>query len=331
MHNKLYDTFEKGKCKFATEEEQKEFLELFHRPENEFELKRLLMEELENTKVEETSPSFIKGLFNTLWAKIEKGKHKPKSTIRTVKIIGGIAAAVLIGLIFGIYVSSLKTFQKPIYYTSTSPKGSISEIILPDSSIITLNAGSEIKYSYNGEKGIREVFLNGEAWFDVYNNKKKPYIVHTPCYDIKVTGTKFNVKSYGTENKVTTTLEEGEVILTGTSRFKLAENIRLVPGEQATLDRDTKELVIKEVNTKLFTSWKDNKLIFVNTEMKDVMVLLERRYGFDIEVRNREILGLHYVGTFENKTIIEVLEIIKKQLPIEYKIIDQKIIITTTN
>jgi ferric-dicitrate binding protein FerR (iron transport regulator) len=304
---------------------------LFHQYENEFELKGLLLNELEQTEVKETSSSPFKDLFKKLWEKIEKRQHKQKSNLKNIKILGGIAAAVLIGLLFGIYVSSIKIDQKAVYYTSYSPKGSISEIILPDSSIIILNADSEIKYSYNGEGGIREVFLNGEAWFNVQKINKKPYIVHTACYDINVTGTQFNVKSYEVDNNVTTTLEEGEVIITGTKQFNLAENIRLLPGEQAILDRSTNKLIVKEVNTKWFTSWKDNKLIFVNTEMKDVVALLERRYGFDIEVRNSEILGLHYVGTFENKTIIEVLEIIKKQLPIEYKIIDQKIIITTTN
>ena len=147
-------------------------------------------------------------------------------------------------------------------------------------------------------------------------------------YDVNVTGTQFNVKAYETDNEVTTTLEEGQVIIHSTENFKLAEEVILKPGEQVILNNDSKELTIKTVNTKWFTSWKDNKLIFVNMDLKDLVVLLERKYGVDIEVKNKDILDLHFDGTIKNESIIEILDIIKKALPINYKIVGQKIEIT---
>jgi ferric-dicitrate binding protein FerR (iron transport regulator) len=332
MHHIIKKTLNKGKSEFASESEKRDMLKLFHETENEYQLKEILFNELVNSEAEEASSQFLKKLFTRLWSKIEKKKgQEQKSTVRLIIPLGRIAGAVLFGLVIGIYTSSLKTFKKPVYYETNTPKGSVSEMVLPDSSLIILNGGSTIKYSYNGQKGIREVFLNGEAWFDVHKNRKKPFVVHTACYDVIVTGTRFNIKSYASDKSFTTTLEEGEVVINGTEKFKLAESITLVPGEQFVFDRDIKEVNIKKININQVTSWKDNKLIFVNTSMKEAIVLLERKYGVDIEVNNSEILDLHVYATFEDETIIELLEYLKDLLHINYQIFDQKILITTTN
>jgi ferric-dicitrate binding protein FerR (iron transport regulator) len=302
---------------------------LFHHDENEFELKDLLLQELQNTEIPETTSNPFKKLFDKLWSKIEKKKTKIVTHKQFISTFGKIAAAVVIGLVMGLYVSTLKSNNTTEYYAASAPKGSISEVILPDSSLIVLNAGSSIRYSMNGEKGTREVFLDGEAWFDVHKNKKKPFVVHTPFYDVNVTGTQFNVKAYKSEKQVTTTLEEGSVIIQSTEECKLANSICMVPGEQLTFNKETKNIAIKKINTRWVTAWKDNKLIFVNMSLKELVVLLERKYGVDIEVNNEAILDLHFDGTFKDETILEILDILERTLPIDYKIIDQKIEITT--
>jgi transmembrane sensor len=329
MQNKINHIIKKGKSENAREDDKQEMFALFHQAENEYELKSNLLEELNNSKVPDTNTPDFKQIFKRLWEKIEKSKAHPKANTRFLNTFIKVAAAVVIGLFIGIYITSIKTNKEPVYYAAYSPRGSVSEMVLPDGSIIFLNSDSRIKYSIDGEKGVREVFLNGEAWFEVENNKEKPFVVHTPFYDVNVTGTQFNVKAYETDNKVTTTLEEGEVIIHSTKNIRLAENITLKPGEQVAFDKSSKELTIKMVNTKWFTSWKDNKLIFVNMNMKELIILLERKYGVDIEVKNKAILDLHFDGTIKNETIIEILDIIKKTLAINYKIVGQKIEITT--
>ena len=329
MQNRLNQILQKGKSENAQESDRQDMFALFHRAENEYELKGNLLEELNNYKVQETtSPDFIR-IFEKLWAKIEKSKTQSKSKTRYLNTFVKVAAAVVIGLFIGLYVNSIKNNQEPVYYAAHSPRGSVSEMVLPDGSIIFLNSGSRIKYSIDGKKGIREVFLNGEAWFDVEKNTNKPFVVHTPFYDVNVTGTQFNIKAYDSDNKVTTTLEEGQIIIHSTKNFRLAENITLKPGEQVILDKNSKELTIKTVNTKWFTSWKDNKLIFVNMTMKEFIVILERKYGVDIEIKNMAILDLHVDCTLKNETILEILEIIKKTLPLNYEIVGQKVEITT--
>ena len=273
----------------------------------------------------------INNLFNKIASDIWQKETLKAKTINIRNIILRVAAAVVIGLLIGNYVSSLSTKHQPVYYAAHSPKGSVSEMLLPDGSIIFLNAGSRIKYSIDGENGNREVFLTGEAWFDIAKDKEKPFVVRTPFYNINVTGTKFNVKAYEDDNNVTTTLEEGEIIVESSANFTLAEKVILKAGDQVILDKESNSVNIKTVNTKWFTSWKDNKLILVNMNLKEFIVILERKYGVDIEVDDDKILDMHVDCTIKNESIIEILDIIQKMLPVSYKIIGQEIIIKTNN
>ncbi len=237
-----------------------------------------------------------------------------------------IAAILLIGIFAGYFIYQF-TSAEQIYYTSIAPHGSISEMILPDSSIVFLNSGSEIRYAINTKNSQREVILTGEACFDVSKNKKRPFVVHTPYYDVRVLGTKFNVKAYESDNKIVTTLEEGNVEILMNGNVRLQEKTILKPGEQLIYDLNAKKIEIKNVNTGIYTSWKDNKLIFVNMNLKELIVILERKFGVDIKVADDMVLDYHYDGILKNETIIEVLELLKETLPIQYKIDGQKVII----
>jgi ferric-dicitrate binding protein FerR (iron transport regulator) len=233
----------------------------------------------------------------------------------------------MIGLLMGLSLQYLKKTE-PVYFTSIAPKGSVSQMVLPDNTIVYLNAGSQLKYTVEGLKGKREVFLDGEAWFDVTKNEEKPFVVHTPFYDIKVTGTQFNVKAYSADEEISTTLEEGSVQVTSSENFKLSEPTALQPGEQLVYNTQNKTINVKKVETRMFTAWKDNKLIFINMNLKELFVLLERKYGVDIEVTNDLILDYHYDGTIKDETILEVLDLLKETLPVKYKIEGQTILIT---
>ena len=266
------------------------------------------------------------------WAKlIQKIKKEVRHNMflhhTNLQIIWRFAAILIIGIVMGVLVVKYTSERPPLYITAVAPKGSVTQMILADNTLVYLNAGTEIRYSPESEQKKREVFLNGEAWFDVAKQKNSPFVVHTSLYDINVTGTRFNVKSYDSDTEITTTLEEGEIRINATEKFQLAEAIILKPGEQAALDKNTKQINIKQVDTKLFTSWKDNKLIFLNMNFKELIVLLERKYGVEIEINNQGILKYHYTGTIKNESILEILEIIKHTLPIQYKIEGQKIII----
>lgn len=304
-------------------------LALFHQPEFEYDLKDNLLEELEKTDApEETTPRLQK-LFVLIWNTIEQKEAATRFKKRYLNAGMKIAAALIIGLIAGVVATYFLNQKEPVYYTAHSPRGSVSELVLPDSTVIFLNSGSRIRYTLESENKMREVFLEGEAWFDVTQNKKRPFLVHTPIYNVAVTGTQFNVKAYPEEERVITTLEEGEVRLHSSDNVKLADVVTLKPGEQAVLSAESNELAINNVNPKYYTSWRDNQLIFMNMNLQELVVILERKFGVDIEVKDESILDYHCDGTFKNETVIEVLEIIKRTLPIEYEIAGQTIKITS--
>ena len=332
MNESISEILQNGKAKNATEKEKQELLALFHKPDKEFLLKDYLFQLLKSESESYVSQTSLTNLFNRLWAKIQQNHQPYYYSKRLFNHFVKFAAVLAIGLVLGIYISTVtEESSEPVFYAAHSPKGSVSDVKLPDGTVIFLNADSHIEYSMDGLNGNREVYLEGEAWFDVAKNPKKPFVVKTAFYTVQVTGTKFNVKAYNTDNEIITTLEEGSVIVGSSDNVRLAQEISLKPGEQLIFNKKTKAASVKTVNTGWFTSWKDNKLIFINMEFKELVVLLERKYGVEIEVKNKEILDRHFDGTIKNESIIEILDIIKKALPIQYKIIGQQIEISNKN
>jgi len=263
---------------------------------------------------------------------IEAGRKKENPAKKFAMNLLKVAAVLVLGLFIGILVQSLQKTE-PLFYTAIAPKGSISQMILPDNTMVYLNAGSELKYTeenhknfLDGKGGSRKVFLTGEAWFDVSKNEKKPFTVHTPYYNVEVLGTQFNVKAYPNDDEVVATVEGGRVKVVSSESFTIKEAQTLQPGEQLVYTKN-KGINISEVNTRRFTAWKDNKLIFINMNLKELFVLLERKYGVDIEVADDMVLNYHYDSTITNETILEMLDLIAETLPIKYKIEGQKVII----
>lgn len=237
-----------------------------------------------------------------------------------------IAAVLMLGVFIGVtVVKILPAKNEPLFCSASAPKGSISQMLLPDSTVIFLNAGSEIKYSVDLVSSKREVFLKGEAWFKVARDRKRPFVVHTGFYDVQVLGTEFNVKAYDSDLRIETTLEEGSVQILSTEKFRMAGQITLNPGEQMVYNKGNNNFQVKSVDAHLFSSWKENKLEFIKMSLRELLVLLERKYGVNIEVVNPEILDYHYSGTIKNESILDVMNILEHTLALKYNIEDQKI------
>ena len=325
----IVNKYMKGEC---SREELEAALKLFDDPYHNLALRPTLYSQWNKTQEgaqtelkEEESSSIIDTIHHRIHSEQENKPRKSRALI-LIGTVSKIAAILIIGLLLGLSVQYLQK-PEPVYYTSIAPKGSISQMILPDNTMVFLNSGSEIKYAVNNTSGRREVFLDGEAWFDVARNEKKPFVVNTPFYAVKVLGTRFNVKAYKTDEVVATTLEEGSIEVLSSGNGKLNGNKILKPGQQFIYNQTTGTVRTEHVSTRLFTSWKENKLIFINMNLEKLIVLLERKYGVDIEVDDNIILDYHYDGTIKNETIIEVLDLLKETLPIRYKIEGQKVII----
>lgn len=159
------------------------------------------------------------------------------------------------------------------------PYGKTSEIILSDGTKVSLNAGSRLVYpEYFTDKN-REVFLVGEAYFDVEHDKEHPFIVQTMDVRIKVLGTRFNVSAYPADKMIETVLAKGKVRLEENNSGLLSESIELMPNQLASFNKSTKEIKLREVNTDDYILWKENLFKFESTDLSRVVKKLERYYN----------------------------------------------------
>lgn len=261
--------------------------------------------------------------------------------------VARIAAMALVIFALGALVSYLSLSGHKNFATDISvPQGSISRIVLPDSSTVWLNAGSTISYSSDFNHSARSVKLEGEAFFDVTTNAKKPFVVKTSHLNVIALGTQFNVKAYPNDDAVLTTLVEGNVIieipelekpftyiLEPRQNFVYMKSDRSVsmsdPREAGTQKEneqetpvETKELISVKNNIKpeLYTSWKDETWIIEGETMADLAVMLERRYNTKINIHAEELKLYRFTGKIMNETLEQVLEILRMTAPLKYSV-----------
>lgn len=215
-----------------------------------------------------------------------------------------------------------------VYNTLTVPFGKRFSVLLSDSSKVELNAGSSLKYPIRFlDKGHRQVFLTGEAFFEVQENKAHPFIVTTASMDVRVLGTSFNVTAYAEEDDVHAVLVEGSVDLYKTkTAYSPSTATRLSPGQKGAWGADEKATV-KEVDTQIYTGWRSGKLILRKMRFEEIIRKLERHYNIQIENEYKRLDNRVFTATFDIETINEVLETFRVETQFHYEIIQNHITI----
>lgn len=160
------------------------------------------------------------------------------------------------------------------------PYGKRSEITLADGTRIWLNSGSQLSYPVSFTSNSREVYLSGEAFFDVESDPSKPFQVITDDMKIEATGTRFNVTSYANDPTTQTVLLSGKVSAGKNKRF--ARTVDIEPGERIAYNKQEDNLMKDRVDVELYASWIDGYLIFDNEPVDEVFRKLERYYNKNI-------------------------------------------------
>ena len=244
---------------------------------------------------------------------IQEQAEKSDKKLKLYSLVLRIAAILVVGLLLStvwFYYQKDSAFKNIPVQTVQIPNGAKTQFALPDGSSVWLNSGSSLSFSGNFSK-MRKVILKGEAYFDVVKNKKT-FIVETPYGNVEVLGTAFNIQAYN-DHEFITTLERGIVNVTDK---QYGQSLTMNPGEQVSLINS--KLVKKEVDTNLFTSWKDGKLILERDSFVDIAKKLERWFNVRIEYSPEELDKLWFSGTIEDETITEVLSMICKTAPVVY-------------
>lgn len=201
-----------------------------------------------------------------------------------------------------------KTSRDIVYHTLRIPAGADYQVTLADGTKVWLNCESTLRYPVEFGEEQREVFLDGEGYFEVNKAAEWPFIVNTEEMKVRVTGTKFNVKSYSTEPVVHATLVEGSV-----RAYTDHTRVQLTPSEQFRLDKMTGETSVRKVDTEVYTGWTEGMFVFRNQRMEEVMNDLARWYKMTVFYSSSEVKDIHIsanLGRYEN--IDDLLEIINE-------------------
>ncbi len=205
------------------------------------------------------------------------------------------------------------------YNTVVVPYGKRSKITLPDNSTIWLNSGTKLVYPAQFASEKREVYLEGEAIFDVTPNKQQPFHVVTRQVDIKVLGTSFDLCAYADDSIVSTVLVHGSVELSynKSSIFGVSKEM-MTPGMLAAYNTKSKSMAQQNVDTKDFLSWKEGYLIMEKKSLGSIIRKLSRYYNVSIEIENQELLDETFSGQLDLRaSAIDVLKLISEAIDIE--------------
>lgn len=218
---------------------------------------------------------------------------------------------------------------EPLGLEYYSPAGSQVKVTLPDSTIVTLNGDSRIKLFKSFNSNNRYLELEGEAHFDVTRNDSLGFVVNAQGINVVALGTSFYVQAYPEEKIVEAVLLEGKIGVSreGGKESKTYSHI-LKPNERYVYTKENGvEVLNVEEQTKSYESWTYGELIFNNTPMGEIINTLEHFYGVDIIVKDSKIYTYHLTASWANKSISQIMELLKFSSPITYEITQDTITI----
>lgn len=251
---------------------------------------------------------------------------------RRLPAIAACAAALLGGVLL------LQHFRatRPAEITSvreTGPQARL-RIVLPDSSLVMLNANSTLQFdSLAFVKGDRSVSISGGGYFDVHHDPRHPFIVHLPSGTIRVLGTAFNINDYNHSPEADISLLRGKITFTPKQATK---TYTLLPGDKIVIRQGQQESVanapvaaiaIKKTDTVAIagkpyvadTAWMQDMLVLRNNQLKDLVPMLENRYGVKIIIQDEEVGAYSYSGEIGNNTLPQLLLALSSIHPFSYE------------
>lgn len=240
--------------------------------------------------------------------------HKKRIVLHLFKI-----AVVIVLILMSTYLGYKQYYDKVTennqMLTMIIPVGQYGQLVLPDGSHVWLNSQSRLEFPFRFEVGTREVFLDGEAFFDVIADKRNPFVVHTKNYSVRALGTKFNICSFDKNINSKISLLAGVVdIELNNSKEKFA----LLPNQQ--LEFVNGEVSLTPISSLSYFEWKNGYLSFENESIKDLLDKLSHCYAIEFKIKNESILTDKYTGKFKIKDGVEqALKVLQLRSSFSYK------------
>lgn len=221
------------------------------------------------------------------------------------------------------YGQALKDSCESVYHTLVVPYGGEYAVTLADSTRVILNAGSRLTYPVYFTGLERRVRLEGEAYFDVAQNKNRPFIVDAGQLEVLVTGTTFGVRAYEGEGEILTTLETGRVkVSDGESEIELR------PSEQAVFDSALKSLERAVVDVDMYLGWSKGRVVFDNCKLERIVSDLERWYGIQVVFGRPELRDYRFsLNIKKPDSYLDILKLLGSAGDIQFKTEKDSIVI----
>jgi transmembrane sensor len=233
------------------------------------------------------------------------------------------AAVVVLPLLTaaGMYLYMSKSDTSNAQLVIAVERGQKANITLPDGSRAWLNSQTKLTYNDGFNKEKRELKLDGEAYFEVANNPKKPFIVKSSDITVEALGTAFGVKAYDEDNLISSILMRGKVRVTTPDGVSV-----LMPNERILYDKTTRKMSQRNItNATDFTGWIHNELRFENESLEEIAKNIERIYNVEIIFATESLKKQRYTGTINNNSLESVLNIITLTSPVSFQIENQQV------
>lgn len=206
--------------------------------------------------------------------------------------------------------------------SSKTEIGEMMEVTLADGSVITLNSSTKLSYPRNFNLNKREVYLEGEAFFKVTHNPKKPFIVHSGTLNTQVLGTSFNIKAYKGMDEIRINVATGKVGVSNSSKTLGL----LLPNQQISYHQKSSTYQIDEKNVALANAWTQGKIILDGASFSELSIVIKNTYGYTLETHNPQIKLISFKSTFNSYDKIEsVMRAISRIPDAKFRIKDKKI------
>ncbi len=212
--------------------------------------------------------------------------------------------------------------EKLAYNTLTVPYGKRFQVILSDGTKVHLNAGTSLKYPIKFIYGLnREVFLDGEAFFEVAKDAEHPFLVNSKGVNVKVLGTKFNITSYPEDDIINTVLIEGSVeVYEKNQNLNSKPSTILKPGYGAIWNKLHKNITVEKVNIDQFTAWMHGRLILDEVSFANIQKKLERQYNVTFINNNKALNKRRFTARFDIENIDQVMKSLSISASFDYTI-----------
>jgi transmembrane sensor len=311
----LIDKYNRGECSPKEKELLENFLESFQNNPGEW-----IETEMGDQKTAEGK------IYSEIIKNIDKEKNQNNRLIFFSPVLLKRAASIIFIIIAGLgilYISGI--FQQKtdsiVWHEKITSPGEKSLITLSDGSKINLNADSKLKYPGQFDGTIRDVYLEGEGYFEVYHNRNKPFIVHAENLTTTVLGTKFDISAYPDAKTISVSLLEGKVKVAGSEKGKNKEVIFLQPKEKLLYNKENNISSFGAFDSVDAVGWKDNVYKFENEPLNNVLSRLERAFGVKFRLTDKSVLAQKITIKFEKNSLQTVIDVIKNLTGLDYKIV----------